>query len=102
MQSNLVVEFLRSCSRALRAECKENGETIVEGLERELGDIERGLSRAGDLIDLKIQFPLLQLTQSFYQALSECDLREDSFEEAVESVLVHFRERILAINLDDS
>ena len=95
-QADAIATFLESCSRALRKESGERGETIRESLQREIGGIRR-------YIDCEqpspVKVAVLQLTEEFYRFTLERLDKQTNFEIAVEHALAEVTGQIRQIHV---
>src|SRR3954468_6484660 len=88
--------MLESCSEALVREASENGETLLQALEREIDSIGGYLDRGAHST---AQRAVLLLTEEFYSSvLAETPGDVASFRLAVRRVLESFRREMLAIH----
>ena len=97
VQAKLVTEFLASCCAALREESIGAGRTPMQGLQKEITDIERGLSLAAydECTD-----SLLRMTAGFYRlTLRAKPVDFVNFDALVPQLLEGVRTGILSVHV---
>jgi hypothetical protein len=96
-QSRHLVELLRSCAQALVVEAAENGESLVQALEREISSIKAYIS---DKAETAAQRGILLITQGFYsEVLAFTPADRSAFNAAVEGAARQIESEMLGINI---
>ncbi len=96
-QAASIVEFLRSCSAALKAEAERDKLSLLAGLKREIEDIQ-ALIKQGT--ETAVAVDVLRLTGDFYGRVARTNPSSTpEYDEAVCGVLDQIGEEIRAIHV---